>query len=88
VSETADRSPARVAAAVVLGIVAILLIIASILYFTEPAHSLPSFLGAIKSPVHRADEKRSLRGVITLVVAIVCFVAAGFAFMWKGKDRN
>ncbi|HEY2443406.1 MAG TPA: hypothetical protein VGI31_09755 [Streptosporangiaceae bacterium] len=71
-----------------LGIVAILLIVVSILYFTQPAHSLPSILGSIKSPVHRADEKRSLRGVITLVVALVCLAGCGFAFLWKGRDRN
>ena len=88
VSESAERSPGRMVVAAVLAIVAILLIIAAILYFTEPAKSLPSFLGAIKSPAHRADAKRSLRGVVAIAVGVVCLVAGGFTFAWKGKDRN
>ena len=88
VSDTAGRSPARIGAAAVLGIIAILLIIAAIIYFTEPAKSLPSILGTITHPAKRASEHRSLRGIITLVVGVLCLVGGVFAFMWKGKDRN
>lgn len=88
VSGTAGRSSGRVIAAAVLAIIAILLIIAAILYFTEAAKSLPSILGAIKHPAGRANEKRSLRGVISLVVGVVCFAGAWFAFAWKTKETN
>ncbi len=85
--ESAGRSPARKIIAVVLVILGILAIIAAILYFTEPAHSLPSVLGQITSPAHRADEKRTLRGAGALVVGIVLLAAGVFAFAWKPKDR-
>ena len=90
--ERVGRSPARVILGVILVIIGILLIIASILYFTQPAHSLPGILGTLKQGPHvsanRANSHRTLRGVVTLVVALVCFGAGVFAFMWKGKDRN
>lgn len=92
VSETAGRSPGRVGAAAVLTVIAIVLLIAAIFYFTEPAHSLPAVLGTLKQGPHvsanRANSHRTLRGVVTLVVAIICLGAGVFALMWKGKERN
>jgi uncharacterized membrane protein HdeD (DUF308 family) len=93
VTETADekvavRSTGRTVAAVVLGIIGILLVIAAILYFTTPAHSLPSVLGAIAYNGHnhsRAYSHRSLRGIVSIIVGVICLVAAWFAFFWKGK---
>lgn len=81
------RSPARIIIAVLLVIIGILAIIAAVLYFTEPAKSLPSVLGQITSPAHRADEKRSLRGAVALVIGIIVLAAGVFAFFWKPKDR-
>jgi uncharacterized membrane protein HdeD (DUF308 family) len=84
------RSPARVIIAVVLVIIAILLIIAGILYLTEPAHSLPSILGTLKHPpasLSRANNKRTLRGLVSLIVGLILLIGAGFAFLWKPKDR-
>ena len=90
-AEEADRSPGRspgrMIVSVVLMIIAILLIIAAVLYFTEAAKSLPSVLGTITHPAHRANEKRTLRGVISLIVGIVLLGAGVFAFVWKPKDR-
>jgi hypothetical protein len=68
-----------------------LCLIAAILYFSEPAKSLPSVLGAIKFTGHnagRANSHRSVRGIATLVVGVVCLVAAGFAYFWKAKLRD
>lgn len=87
VEGSARRSPARIIIAVVLVILGILAIIAAILYFTEPAHSLPSVLGQITKPPHRADAHRTLRGVGALVVGIVLLAAGVFGFVWKPKDR-
>lgn len=76
----------------VLTVIAIVLLIAAIIYFTQPAHALPGILGTLKQGPHvsasRANSHRTLRGVVTLVVALICFGAGVFAFMWKGKDRN
>jgi uncharacterized membrane protein HdeD (DUF308 family) len=95
VTETADakvgRPTGRVVATVVLVVIAIVCIVAAILYFSEPAKSLPSILGAIKFNGHntsRANNHRSVRGIVTLVVGVICLAAAWFAFRWKGKDRT
>jgi hypothetical protein len=92
VSETAGRSPGRIGAAVVLTVIAVVLLIAAVIYFTEPAHSLPAILGTLKQGPHitakRADAHRTLRGVVTLVVALLCLGAGVFVLMWRGKERN
>jgi amino acid permease len=75
------RSSGKTIIAIVLAVIAILLIIVSIIYFIEPAHALPSFLGKITHPpatLTRANSHRPLRGAGTLVVAVVCLVAAFF----------
>ena len=96
VTETADgpvggRSTGRVVTAAVLGVIGILLIIAAILYFTQPAHSLPSILGNIAYNGHnhsRAYSHRSLRGIVTIVVGVLCLIAAWFAYSWKSKKDS
>ena len=88
---TAGRSTGRKVAAAVLGVIGILLIIAAILYFTQPAHSLPSVLGTIKYNGHnhtRAYSHRTLRGIVTIIVGVVCLIAAWFAYAWKAKERD
>lgn len=78
-SRVRGRSTGRMTAVVVLVIIAVLAIIAAILFFTEPARSLPSILGAISHPASRASAHRTTRGWIALAVGVVCLVAAGFA---------
>ena len=88
---TAGRSTGRTVAAAILGVVGILLIIAAILYFTQPAHSLPSILGTIKYNGHnhsRAYDHRTLRGIVSLIVGLICLIAAWFAYFWKSKRVN
>ncbi len=75
------RSSGKTIIAVVLVVIAILAIVAGIIYFIEPAHSLPSILGKITHPpagAARANATRSLRGAGAMVVAVVCLVAAFF----------
>jgi amino acid permease len=75
------RSSGKTIAVIVLAVIAVLAIIAAIIFFIEPAHSLPSFMGRLTHPpysVGRANGKRPLHGVAALVVAIVCLVAAFF----------
>ena len=83
-SQARGRSAGRMIAVVVLAIIAIVAIIATIMYFTEPAKSLPSILGTITSPAGKASAHRTTRGTVTLVVGVVCLVAAGLAG-WMGR---
>ena len=96
VTDTADervavRSTGRVVAAAVLGVIGIILVIVAIIYFTTDAHSLPSIMGTIKYNGHnhsRAYSPRSLRGTVAIIVGVVCLIAAGFAFFWKGRGAK
>jgi hypothetical protein len=72
------KSSGKTIIAIVLVVLAVLLVIAAIIFFVEPAHSLPSFMGKITHPPHRADATRPLHGIAALVAAIVCLVAAFF----------
>ena len=75
------RSSGKTIITVVLVIIAVLAIVAGIIYFIEPAHSLPSFMGKLTHPpasLGRANASRSLRGAGALVVGVICLVAAFF----------
>jgi hypothetical protein len=61
----------------ILAVIAVLAIIAAIMYFTEPAKSLPSVLGTITHPASRANAHRTTRAGIALAFGVVCLVAAG-----------
>lgn len=78
-SRARGRSTGKIAAAVILAIIAVLAIIAAIMYLTEPARSLPGVLGTITHPASRAGAHRTTRAVAALVVGVVCLVAAGLA---------
>jgi amino acid permease len=71
------RSAGKLIVVVILAIIAVLAIVAAVMYFTEPAKSLPSFLGTITSPASRAAAHRSTRGIVALVIGVVFLVAAG-----------
>jgi hypothetical protein len=95
VTETADgpvvgRSTGRVVLAAVLAVIGIICVVAAIMYFTTKADSLPSILGTIKYTGHnysRAHSTRSVRGITTIIVGVICLVGAWFAFAWKTKER-
>ena len=75
------KSSGKTIIAIVLVVLAVLLVIAAIIFFIEPAHSLPSFMGKITSPpakLSRANATRPLHGAAAIVAAIVCLVAAFF----------
>ena len=58
--------------AAVIGVLGLLALIGGILYFTIPAHSLPSFLG----PLPRVNAHRKRRGEAAIAVAVVLWVVA------------
>jgi len=62
--------------AVVLGVV---LIVLAIVYFVEPAHSLPSFFpGHVSASSSEANHHHTKHGIAALVVALACFAFAWF----------
>ena len=70
------RTPGKTIAMAVLVIIAVLAIIAGIMYLIEPAKSLPSVLGTITSPHSRANSPRMLRGAGALVIGVLCLGGA------------
>jgi drug/metabolite transporter (DMT)-like permease len=80
-NSASGRSSGKTIIAIVLVVLGVLFVIAAIIFFIEPAHSLPAFMGKITHPpatIARAKATRPLHGAAALVAAIVCFVAAFF----------
>jgi NADH:ubiquinone oxidoreductase subunit 5 (subunit L)/multisubunit Na+/H+ antiporter MnhA subunit len=62
--------------AVVLGI---LLLVVAVIYFVEPAHSLPSFFpGHVSTTDAEANHHHTKHGIAAVIVALACFVFAWF----------
>lgn len=88
VSSARRRPPGTRVAVAILVIIAILAIIAGILYFAEPARSLPGILGTITHPPSRANADRPLRGAVSIVIAVVCLVAAWLVGRPRARSRR
>ena len=56
-------------------VIGLLLLIAAVIYFLEPASALPSFLPGHEAGVNKPHLKH---GVLALALAVVCFVVAWF----------
>lgn len=78
-TRTRGWSPGTITIVVILTVVAVLAIVAGIMYLTEPARSLPGILGTITHPAARAGAHRSTRGWAALAIGVICLVAAWFA---------
>jgi uncharacterized membrane protein HdeD (DUF308 family) len=62
--------------AVILGVV---LVVVAIVYFVEPAKSLPSFFpGHVSASSSEAGHHHTKHGIAALVVALACFAFAWF----------
>ena len=83
-SGSVERSSGRTILAVILGIIALLFIVAAIIYVAEPAKSLPSFI-----PGHIAGSTghHPLRAAGSFVIGIVFAVGAWFALAYKPKPQ-
>lgn len=83
-SGSADRSSGRVILAVILGIIALVFIVAGFIYVIEPAKSLPSFI-----PGHKAGSTghHALRLVGSFIMGIIFAVGAWFALAYKPKPQ-
>lgn len=83
-STGSGSSSGRTAAAVVLAIIAILFIVAGILYLTQPANSLPGFMGHISG----SSGHHPLRAAGSLIIGVVFAVGAWFALKYRGKSAT
>jgi hypothetical protein len=84
-SGSVERSPGRTILAVILGIIALLFIVAAIIYIAEPAKSLPSF---IPGHIDGSTGHHPLKATGSIVVGIVFAVGAWFALAYKPKPQN
>ena len=74
-------SSGRTATAVVAAIIALVFIVAGIIYLAEPAGSLPGFMGHVAN----STGHHPLRAAGCLIVGVVFAVGAWFALKYKGK---
>jgi uncharacterized membrane protein HdeD (DUF308 family) len=66
--------------AAVIGFLGLLALIAGIIYFTVPAHSLPSFLGPLHGSLVAPNAHRKRRGEGAIALAVVLWIIAGVVF--------
>ena len=88
-STGSGSSSGRTASAVVLAVIAVIFIVAGIIYLAVPAGSLPGFLGHATTTVHgkavASTGHHPLRAAGSLIVGVVFAVGAWFALKYKGK---
>jgi uncharacterized membrane protein HdeD (DUF308 family) len=64
------------AIAAIAAVVGVLCLIVGVLYFTQPANALPSFLPGHSATGHEMHTKH---GIAAIVVGVACFVFGWFA---------
>jgi amino acid permease len=80
-STESGSSSGRTVTAVVLGVIALVFIVAGIVYITVPAGSLPGFMGHVA----HSSGHHPLRAAGCLIVGVVFAIGAWFALKYKGK---
>jgi uncharacterized membrane protein HdeD (DUF308 family) len=62
-----------------VALLGLLLIVVAVIYFAEPAHSLPSFFpGHVSAGNTEASHHHTKHGIAAIVVALACFAFAWF----------
>jgi amino acid permease len=74
-------SSGRTATAIIAAVIALVFIVAGIIYIAEPAGSLPGFMGHVAN----SSGHHPLRAAGCLIVGVVFAVGAWFALKYKGK---
>jgi amino acid permease len=74
-------SSGRTATAIIAAVIALIFIVAGIIYIAEPAGSLPGFMGHVAG----SSGHHPLRAAGCLIVGVVFAVGAWFALKYKGK---
>ena len=80
-SPTGPGSSGRTAIAAVAAVLALVFIVAGLIYVAEPASSLPGFMGHVAG----SSGHHPLRAAGCLIVGVVLAVLAWFALKYKGK---
>jgi amino acid permease len=80
-SPTGSGSSGRTATAIIAGVIALVFIVAGIIYIAVPASSLPGFMGHVAG----STGHHPLRAAGCLIVGVVFAVLAWFALKYKGK---
>jgi len=80
-SAESGSSTGRTVVAVILGVIAVVFIVAGIVYVTVPAESLPGFMGHVA----HSTGHHPLRAAGSLIVGVVLAIGAWFALKYKGK---
>ena len=80
-STGSGSSSGRTASAAVLGVIALVFIVAGVVYVTVPADSLPGFMGHVAN----STGHHPLRAAGCLIVGVVFAIGAWFALKYKGK---
>jgi amino acid permease len=80
-STESGSSTGRTVAAVILGVIALVFIVAGIVYIAVPAESLPGFMGHVAN----SQGHHPLRAAGCLIVGVVFAIGAWFALKYKGK---
>ena len=75
-----DRNSGLMILGVVLVIIGILAAIAGIIYLTQTEANIPGFLPGHVTTGKDATLHHTLRGIGGIVVAVILFIGAGFAF--------
>jgi amino acid permease len=78
---SASGSSGRTATAIIAAVIALVFIVAGIIYIAEPASSLPGFMGHVAN----SSGHHPLRAAGCLIVGVVFAVGAWFALKYKGK---
>ena len=80
-SAESGSSTGRTVVAVILGVAALVFIVAGIVYIAVPADSLPGFMGHVA----HSSGHHPLRAAGSLIVGVVLAIGAWFALKYKGK---
>ena len=80
-SSTGSGSSGRTATAIIAAVIALVFIVAGIIYIAVPASSLPGFMGHVAG----STGHHPLRAAGCLIVGVVFAVLAWFALKYKGK---
>ena len=80
-SAESGSSTGRTVVAVILGVAALVFIVAGIVYVAVPADSLPGFMGHVA----HSSGHHPLRAAGSLIVGVVLAIGAWFALKYKGK---
>jgi hypothetical protein len=70
---------------IVIIVIGVLIVVAGILYFTEPAHSLPSFFPGY---VAHKNVKHPRRGLVGLIIGLIVIAIGAIVALSAGRKSS